>query len=167
MGRAQISRLIEASAEEAFAFIVDPANMAGVFPPEVEAEIVCAPDRLLPGMELEVRFARFGLSSNLVVRIEEIEPSWRFVYRQISGPLRAWEHVQLVEPHDRASARLTDVVSFRLPFGILGSLFDDLVARRDVERLLRARQERIALALAGARPKAEPEPEPKASVAGP
>jgi ligand-binding SRPBCC domain-containing protein len=149
MGHVQVSRLIQAPALALFDFLAQPENATASVASVLRIEFAAAPKSFEPGTEFEAAITRYSLTTRTVFRIEEMAPPHRVSYRQIAGLLRSWEHTQIIEKHDGDSALLTDVVDFRLPFGILGSLFDDLFFRGDVIRALRSRQAWIAAQMAG------------------
>ena len=149
MGRVQISRLVSASPAAVYDFLSRPENAGASLPSDVSLVFPAAPERVRAGMEIECAFARFGLTYRVAARVESAEPERKIAYRVLEGPLREWDHAQLIAAHGDRGARITDVVRYRLPFGIVGDLFDDLLVRRDVERILRARQSRLAAIFAG------------------
>lgn len=146
MGRFQTSRLISASVDEVFSHITD----LGHLPDWLEGEIgVLAPETLPDSKtlrdrrEFEVQLSRWGVSVLVQARVEEFVPDAKFSYRQISGFFQTWAHSQVLQAHAPQLTLLTDIVDFRLPFGLVGAVFDDLLICRDIERILNRRLERI------------------------
>lgn len=144
MGHAQASSLLPASAEEAYAFLADPENVPETLEGFLQVQFPRTPPRLEPGVEIEASVSRFGVAVRAVFRVESAERGRRLSYRQVAGLLRSWEHEISVEPHDETSCRVTESAAFRLPFGVVGSLVDDVFVRAEVEKALKARQAKIA-----------------------
>jgi ligand-binding SRPBCC domain-containing protein len=64
----------------------------------------------------------------------------RFVDEQVRGPFRQWRHEHLITPAENGGARLTDVIAFEPPFGMLAHPFAPLMLRR-LRRLFTYRHE--------------------------
>ena len=136
MGHIQISRLIPAPKDEVYAYIGELGNLSAWLKPHLEAEWVETPPKIREREEFEVRIARYGVSMRTAARITDVKPGESYTYRQTSGFFKAWSHTQLVKAHDASTTLLTDFVDFKLPFGILGSLLDDLWLRSDIALIL-------------------------------
>ena len=76
-------------------------------------------------------------------RIESFEAPERFVDVQLSGPYRCWRHVHEFEDMP-GGTRVTDSVTYALPFGFVGALAHRLLVRRLLERIFEYRQQRLA-----------------------
>jgi ligand-binding SRPBCC domain-containing protein len=61
---------------------------------------------------------------------------------QLRGPFRLWHHTHRFEPYE-GGTRMTDVVRYRLPLGIIGRVVHALKVRRDVESIFDYRFRRI------------------------
>lgn len=144
MGRVQTSHLIPATKEELFAYLTDLQNLPEMLGGRIEVEFPSTPPTLKPQVEFEVQMTRFGIAVRAFVRVEQLIPGVRFGYRQLSGFFRSWSHVMLLDEHDAEQTRLTDVVDFAMPLGLVGALLDDLYVRGDVERLLKFRALKVA-----------------------
>lgn len=149
MGHVQTSRLIPAPRRAVFRHIIELRNL-----PEwlssaeasfdsshatrhekfvrLRAELPGTPPRLCERAEFAVDFTRLGVTSRSHFCVDEMTDDERFRYRQLSGFFRSWSHTQTLIAHDPNTTLLTDSVTFRLKYGVLGALFDDLFIRRDV-----------------------------------
>lgn len=150
MGHVQVSRLVPSPPRALFNFLVNPENVPETVAGSLRIEFARTPPVLAPGMEVEAVVTRYGIAVRAIFRIETWEDGHRLSYRQVAGFLRSWEHSLQVDEHDAHTSRLTEVISFRMPLGLIGSLLDDVFVRRDVERGLMMRQNRIASLFAGA-----------------
>lgn len=75
------------------------------------------------------------LRRRMTVRITTFErPRW-FRDQMLRGPFQVFHHDHYFEP-DRHGTRMTDVVTFRAPFGPLGKFVGHVVLLRHFERLL-------------------------------
>jgi ligand-binding SRPBCC domain-containing protein len=74
--------------------------------------------------------------------IRRWEPPFRFVDVQLSGPYELWHHTHRFETLGQGTL-MTDVVRYRLPFGIIGRVTHAIKVRRDLERIFDYRFERV------------------------
>ena len=80
----------------------------------------------------------FGLRFRMTSKITEFEYPTRFVDEQTAGPFAHWRHEHSFAPVG-AGTLMTDRLSFRAPFGVLGRLAEVAVLSRYMERLIRKR----------------------------
>ncbi len=144
MGHVQISRLIPAPQEAVFQYLTDLQTFPETLFGRIEVELGETPPPLKSLAEVEFVLKRFSVPVRTVIRVEQLVPSTKFSYRQISGFFKAWSHVMLLDTHDKDQTRLTDVVDFTMRAGLFGALADDLFVRADVERLLIFRAAKVA-----------------------
>ena len=143
LGHLQTSRLIPASREEIFAYVSDLRNVPEMLGGKIEVEFPVTPSELKARTEFELLLTRYTVTVRLIARVDRFEPPNKFGYRQISGFFRSWSHLVLLDEHDSRQTRMTDIVEFEMPFGLVGALADDLIVRGDIERLLRQRSLRL------------------------
>ncbi len=109
------------------------------------------PIRIAAGTKLRYRLSVHGLPVRWTTEIRRWEPPFRFIDVQLSGPYRLWHHTHRFEAHN-GGTRMTDIVRYRLPFGLLGVAVHTLKVRRDIEQIFDYRFLRINELFAGARP---------------
>jgi hypothetical protein len=137
-------QLIPRPRGEVFAFFADARNLEDITPGFLHFEIVPpAPVAVRAGTLIDYRLALFGVRFRWRTRIEEWEPGRRFVDLQVRGPYALWHHAHAFEDAD-GGTRMTDRVSYRLPFGPLGELAHPVFVRRTLERIFDFRRDRIA-----------------------
>ena len=143
MGHVQVSRLIPASQGDVYRYITDLSNLSEWLDPSMEADFPKELPVLRPMTEFDLRFTRFGQTVTSHFRVDELKARERFSYRQMSGFFKTWVHTQLLSAHDAKTTLMTDVVEFKMPYGILGALADDLFVSRDIERMLKHRLQKV------------------------
>lgn len=150
MGRLAMSQLFPAPADELFGLVTDLELLPSLLGGAVEVGLAEDQGSMLEkGREFRLELTRFGLTTSVWLLIEDLVPGDRLIYRQVEGGVfRSWHHTQLLSPLGRGKTLLTELVSFRLPLGILGAVVDDLIVRRDLERLFRRRHEGLVQVLA-------------------
>lgn len=145
--------------DEVFAFFARPENLARLTPPAMRFELRSTDTDLRDGLELRYTVRPIlGLPARWTSRIEAVHAPDQFTDVQLHGPYRSWSHVHRFAAVAGAPGRtdVTDEVTYRLPFGPLGSLAHRLVIRRELETLFRHRA--LALASIFSEPGVSPAP---------
>ena len=128
---------------EVFAFFSDARNLEEITPPWLGLRIMTpGPIRIATGTRIRYRLRLHGIPLGWTTEIREWEPPLRFVDVQLDGPYRLWHHTHRFEPKDGGTL-MTDIVRYRLPFGILGRAMHFVKVQRDVERIFTFRSQRI------------------------
>jgi ligand-binding SRPBCC domain-containing protein len=84
------------------------------------------------------RARHFGLPWRMTARIVALEAPVRFVDEQLHGPFRSLRHEHVFSA-TRAGTMVTEVVTWRAPFGVLGPVADAVAVRRRLLGILHAR----------------------------
>jgi ligand-binding SRPBCC domain-containing protein len=143
--------------EEVFAFFSDARNLAELTPPWLGFHILTpGPIQIAAGTRLRYRLGWHGVPVSWTTEIRRWDPPFQFVDVQLTGPYRLWHHTHRFETRDAgtrdAGTRMTDVVRYRLPFGIIGRAVHALKVRRDIEQIFDYRFRRIGELFGGAPP---------------
>jgi ligand-binding SRPBCC domain-containing protein len=77
-----------------------------------------------------------------LTQITHVEPAHRFIDEQRIGPYRLWIHEHRFEPVPNG-VRMTDHVTYALPFGPLGNLIHALYIHRRLEQIFDYRFEKV------------------------
>jgi len=135
--------------EEVFAFFSDAGNLAEITPPWLGFSILTpGPSRIAAGAKIRYRLSWYGVPINWTTEIRRWEPPLGFVDVQLEGPYHLWHHTHRFEPHE-GGTRVTDVVRYRLPLGIVGRAVHSLKVRRDIGKIFDYRFKRINELFAG------------------
>ena len=136
--------------DEVFPFFSDARNLEKLTPPWLGLRILTGgPILIAAGTRIRYRLAWHGLPVTWTTQIRRWDRPFRFIDVQLSGPYRLWHHTHRFEAH-AGGTRMTDVVRYRLPFGIIGRAVHALKVRRDVEQIFDYRFQRIKELFAGA-----------------
>lgn len=84
------------------------------------------------GEEVSWEARHFGILWRMTSRITEFEPPHRFVDEMVRGPFAAFRHEHRFEegPAGGGTTRMTDVVTFRMPLGLVADRPTGLYLRR-------------------------------------
>ena len=130
---------ILASAARVFAFHEAPDAHERLTPAWSGQRILQPAGSLAVGSRAIVEVRIGPVKQILVAEHTAYEPGRMFRDRQVSGPFAKWEHTHLIEPDGEDAAFLVDHIEYELPFGILGRIFGDWIARRQLARLFEFR----------------------------
>jgi ligand-binding SRPBCC domain-containing protein len=136
-------------AEEVFGFFCDARNLAELTPPWLGFRILTpGPVPMAAGTKLRYRLGWHGVPVSWTTEIRRWDPPFQFVDVQLTGPYSLWHHTHRFEARN-GGTRMTDVVRYRLPFGLIGRAVHALKVRRDVEQIFDYRSRRINELFAG------------------
>jgi hypothetical protein len=105
-------------------------------PGDIQLELTSLPVELKTGAQYNFKITRFGLSQALQVDIESVEPGKSIVEKAKTSFVDDWANTIIFEEHGENSTLLTTMIDYKLPYGILGTLADDLFVRNDLKRVL-------------------------------
>lgn len=142
-------QLLSRPIEEVFAFFSEAGNLAELTPPWLGFRILTPqPIRIARGVEIEYLLSWHGFPMRWTTQIRRWAPPHCFADTQLKGPYALWHHTHRFEACN-GRTRMSDVVRYRLPLGILGRTVHSLKVRRDVESIFDYRFQRIQELLAG------------------
>ena len=118
-------------------FICSPANLKKITPEYMGFDITTPylPQKIYPGLIISYRLNIFpGIKTVWVTEITHVREKEYFVDEQRSGPYTLWHHEHhLQEITD--GVLMTDIVSYKPPLGIFGSLANQLFIRKKLEEI--------------------------------
>lgn len=128
---------LDAPLERVWRFYDTIETLFKLTPPGVHARLEGDPEPMRVGVIYSLRLRRFGLPLRWEARIIAYDPPRLFVDEQVpgKGPFRAWQHQHLFQALAAERTRLTDRITYELPFGPLGWLADRLFVRRELDRM--------------------------------
>ena len=118
------SSIIECSAVQLRAFLGRTANLPQISDPDLELEILAAPEIVTLGRRIEFRITAYGFKQRATHEYVNVE-DMQIIEDQVEGPLRAWKHAQQIEIITASQCWLTDRVEFVPPGGMLGYMLTE------------------------------------------
>lgn len=113
---------LECPRERVFDFLLRPANVVEISPPEMGLFFMNPPESIQVGSQLEFKVQGYGQVQTMVHEITELIVPERFCERQVRGLFKLWIHEHLFESLDAGRTKVTDRVEFQGPGGVLGLL---------------------------------------------
>ncbi|MDA0831829.1 MAG: SRPBCC family protein [Planctomycetota bacterium] len=116
----EVSTIIKCTVDRAFDFLIRPANISLISPPNMGLHFVSAPEEIFQGTTLEFKIQSFGQVQELIHEITELDRPTRFVEQQVKGPLKSWIHEHHFEAIAPDQVKIRDTIEFLPPGGLLG-----------------------------------------------
>jgi ligand-binding SRPBCC domain-containing protein len=106
---------------EVFDFIIRPANILLISPPETALNYIDSPEAVSEGSVVEFELGGFGPPQRITHEITDFESPSRFTETQISGPLQMWVHRHEFQACEEGTL-VVDQIEFEPPGGMIGFL---------------------------------------------
>jgi ligand-binding SRPBCC domain-containing protein len=135
-------QLLHSGVDEVWDYISSPANLKEITPEYMGFDIISEnlPDKMYRGMIISYRVRPLlGIRVNWVTEITEIAEKKFFIDQQRIGPYAFWHHQHFIEPSGE-NVLMKDIVSYKPPFGILGSIANMLVIRKKIQDIFDYRE---------------------------
>ena len=133
---------VAASLEEVWDFISSPSNLKEITPGYMGFEITTPglPEKIYPGLMISYKVRPFlGIKMNWLTEITQVQEPYYFVDEQRAGPYALWHH----EHHLKATPKgvlMSDLVTYRLPAGPLGTLAHGLFVQKQLKGIFQYRE---------------------------
>lgn len=143
MSHIQHSVLIPVHRNDLFEFISDYKKRVRLLPPDILLELTSIPSDLKNNANYDFKMNRFGLSYSFSLNIENINLRVGFTEKTHGGIFSSWSNTFQLEEQKNNSTLLTNIIEYKLMFGVLGTLVDDLWLKNDMKRILQFSQTKL------------------------
>ncbi|MGQ8335715.1 SRPBCC family protein [Sunxiuqinia sp. A32] len=128
--------------DEAWDFFSDPVNLERMTPSHMKFRITSKkPDNMYPGQIITYQVSPFkGYTTSWVTEITQVKEKEYFVDEQRFGPYKMWHHEHRFKKTDNGII-MSDKVSYKMSFGILGSLAHRVFVRKQLLNIFNFRKE--------------------------
>ncbi len=133
---------VNASRDEIWDFIATPRNLQKITPDYMSFEILSKnlPEKMYQGMMISYNVRPvFGIKTQWVTEITHIREKEYFVDEQRVGPYSIWHHEHRIVPIENG-VLMEDTVSYKPPFGFLGSIANSLLIRNKIKEIFAYRE---------------------------
>ncbi len=131
---------------EVFDFLARPANLVQLAPPDLNLQLVQAPERLQLGALLHWKGRRMGVSHALVQEVTAFEETCLIEEQQRQGPFKRWLLVHRFDALE-SGTRIVEELTYEPPGGLLGLLLRAEAVHREVENLFAYRAQKLRVLL--------------------
>lgn len=147
MGFYQIhtTQKIPASIEQVWDFISSPENLKKITPDSMGFDITSKllKEKMYPGMIISYKVSPvLGIKMTWVTEITQVKDKEYFVDEQRVGPYSIWHHEHKIEAIDNG-VLMTDIVSYKPPFGFLGSIANTVFIKNQLKHIFAYRTKAI------------------------
>ena len=138
-------QLIKSSIEEVWDFASSPKNLKKITPGYMNFTIKSknTDEKIYPGMIIWYKVSPiFKIPPVWVTEITQVNKNQYFVDEQRVGPYKIWHH----EHHfkvEKDGVLMTDIISYKLPFGILGRIINYLFIKNKINDIFNYRYSRM------------------------
>jgi ligand-binding SRPBCC domain-containing protein len=132
---------VNASLEDCWTFFSNPKNLQKITPEEMGFEITDFDDKsMYAGQIIQYRVSPLlGVKLSWVSEITFVKENSYFVDEQLSGPYALWHHKHFFEATEDGT-KMTDVVHYALPFGLIGRIMNTLVVKNELKDIFEHRR---------------------------
>ena len=137
-------QIIPADIADVWAYFATPHNLNEMTPPDMAFEFLQGGDEpMYPGQMIMYKVSILpGVRVRWLTQITHVEHGIRFIDEQRAGPYRLWIHEHYFESHANG-VRMTDQVTYSLPFGPLGDLVHVVYIRRRLAQIFDYRRVKV------------------------
>jgi ligand-binding SRPBCC domain-containing protein len=136
---------IPASIEEVWNFISSPGNLKKITPDHMGFDIITPdlPEKMYPGMIIAYKVSPlFKIKMTWVTEITQVRENQYFVDEQRVGPYQMWHHEHQIKPI-KGGVLMQDIVSYKPPFGFLGTIANTLMIRKQLKSIFDYREKAV------------------------
>jgi len=122
-------------------FVSSPKNLPRITPTYMNFNITSKelPKKMYPGMLISYTVTPvLGIRMSWLTEITQVTDKRYFVDEQRYGPYAMWHHQHFIEPH-KDGVLMKDIVTYKLPLGILGRLAHWLFVKRQLSSIFNYR----------------------------
>ena len=134
------------SLDQAWDFFSSPLNLAKITPDDMEFIVTSSlqPDtKMYPGMIFTYKVSPlFGIKLNWMTEITQVEEGKYFIDEQRFGPFKFWHHQHHFKTID-GGVEMTDILTYGLPFGILGEIAHGIMVKNKVKDIFAFREQKV------------------------
>jgi len=133
----QKEQFVNASLDEVWDFISSPRNLKKITPEAMGFDIRTPdlPDKIYEGMIINYTVKPIlGIKTNWVTEITHNVDKSYFVDEQRVGPYTLWHHQHLITATENG-VLMRDIVSYKPPFGFLGSIANTLFIKKKLNEI--------------------------------
>lgn len=136
---------IPVSLDQAWDFFSNPANLAAITPSHMKFDIISKHqgNRMYPGQVIEYKVSPLpGFRTYWMTEITHVQDKQFFVDEQRFGPYSLWHHQHHFKEVE-GGVEMTDIVHYKIPFGILGDLAQVLFVKQKLNEIFNYRYKAV------------------------
>lgn len=139
--------LVRTDLQTLWDFISLPGNLSKITPPAMDFRITFRSsldgDEMYPGQIIayKVRPLPF-FNASWITEITQVQEKKFFIDEQRFGPYKFWHHQHMIMDTGKGT-EMVDIVSYKLPFGIIGRLLGGKIVRKQLTTIFSYRAKKM------------------------
>lgn len=128
---------IPASLDKVWEFISSPQNLKKITPEHMGFQITNEPiaEKMYAGMIIAYKVSPIlGILMDWVTEITQVQDKEYFVDEQRVGPYTIWHHQHRLTPIEDG-VLMEDIISYKPPFGILGTIANNILIKGQLKTI--------------------------------
>jgi len=144
MYQLKTTQFIPATMKESWDYFSSPRNLKEITPPGMGFNIKTdLPAKMYEGMMIEYKVTPLlGIPMTWITEIKAVKEGEFFIDEQRKGPYAIWHHEHHFKEVD-GGVEMTDIVSYEVPFGILGKLVHPIIVKPKLDQIFNYRTKRV------------------------
>lgn len=137
---------VNGSLDQIWDFISSPKNLKEITPDYMGFDITSEglPEKMYAGMIIKYRVKPlFNIPTTWVTEITQVVDKHYFVDEQRVGPYSIWHHQHFLEELPNGKVQMNDIISYKPPFGIIGSIANHLIIKKKLTEIFDYRTKAI------------------------
>jgi len=138
-------QILKSDLETMWNFVSSPKNLPRITPTYMNFNITSKDlkDDMYPGMLISYTVTPvLGIPMSWLTEITHVSDKKYFVDEQRYGPYAMWHHQHFIEPH-KDGILMTDIVTYKMPLGILGRIAHWLFVKRQLNSIFNYRFQKM------------------------
>ena len=127
------SSYIKCDIKTLFDFHTDTNNLKHITPSDTKVELLTKNFQPKQSKILDIKSTKYFIPMIWKVKIEKIDEPNLLVDIALKSPFKYWEHKHIFIQH-KDRCELKDVITYELPFGIIGKFFDFII-KKDLQNM--------------------------------
>lgn len=138
-------QIINASLNEVWSYFSQPQNLDNLTPEDMAFKITSGkPPRMYAGQIISYEIEILPkIKQSWVTEITHVNNQKMFVDEQRFGPYVMWHHEHHFKEIENGKVQMNDIVSFKLPLGLIGRLFAGKMIKNRVTAIFKYREKKV------------------------
>jgi ligand-binding SRPBCC domain-containing protein len=138
-------QLVKTDISKLWDFVSSPENLKKITPTSMGFDITSShlPEKMYRGMIIKYRVKPLaGIPVTWLSEITQVEEGKFFVDEQKAGPYKLWHHQHILEEKNDG-VLMTDIVTYKPPFGFFGNIANSLVIKKKLKEIFNYREKAL------------------------
>ena len=130
------TQFVKTDLQTCWDFFSSPKNLKVITPDYMGFDVlVDVPEKMYEGLMIEyIVKPLLGIPMKWVTEIKYVHDKEFFVDEQRKGPYKIWHHEHHFKEAE-GGVEMTDIVSYEIPFGVLGKIAHPILVKRKLEEI--------------------------------